>query len=56
MVPLEVIETNPLPLLNIPVSVSELNVIEGTATVPSGKPPTANPVTVPDPLIAIGII
>jgi len=41
LVPLELIETNPLPLLKIPVSVSELNVMEGTAAVPSGNVPPA---------------
>ena len=41
LVPLEVTETNPLPLLNIPVSVSVVNVIEGTAADPSGNVPPA---------------
>jgi hypothetical protein len=39
--PLAEIETNPDPLLNIPVSVSSENVIEGTAVVPSGNVPPA---------------
>ena len=41
LVPLELKEINPLPLLNIPVSKSSVNVIEGTEAVPSGNVPPA---------------
>ena len=41
LTPLATIETNPDPLLNIPVSKSSENVIEGTAVVPSGNVPPA---------------
>ena len=41
LTPLAAIETNPDPLLNIPVSVSSENVIEGTEVVPSGNVPPA---------------
>ena len=37
-------------------SVTALAAIISVSTIPSGKPPTEIPVTVPDPLIEIGII